>query len=161
MYLELRGNGRRGGGVAQRHISERVRFIGRKVLVVMCICAFMFLLRSIFWMWKPVTGEYSPAGTYPFFHYTLTGLIPNVVLFLVVAPPATRSGQVFDTQRSNTGSSGSRFVKSKGAATKHDELTVPAVAESIVDTCATSSSAAAESAVEEDGNVTMNPLDAV
>ena len=36
--------------------------------------------------WHPVSGHYSPKGTYPFLQYTFTELIPSAVLFIVVAP---------------------------------------------------------------------------
>ena len=155
MYLELRGRGSGGGRSGnQRLISKRIQLIGRKVVVVMCTCSFMFLLRSIFWLWEPISGTYSPAGTYPFLHYTVTGLLPNIVLFLVVAPPATKSGRVIDTQqRSQEHGTGRKRTKKRLAGTAEDDE-MPAIAVA----------ASMETREEEEGTGNtemMNPLDAV
>ena len=157
MYLQLRGRGGSGSNRSdphQRVISKRVQLIGRKVVVVMCTCSFMFLVRSIFWLWEPVSGTYSPAGTYPFLHYTVTGLLPNIVLFLVVAPPTTKSGRVIDTQqRSQEHGTGRKITKKRLAGTAEDGE-VPAIA-----------TAGSLETREEEGTVgnteMMNPLDAV
>lgn len=65
--------------------NKQIRQIAKKVVIVASICFVCFSLRSIFWLWKPVAGEYSPKGTYPFMHYTVTELIPSIVLFIVLA----------------------------------------------------------------------------
>ena len=77
MYARLRDPGR---------FNMRVRLIAMKVLCVLSVCCVCFGVRTIFWLWEPISGNFSPNGTYPFMHYTVTGLVPSLVLFVIMAP---------------------------------------------------------------------------
>ncbi len=66
--------------------NRRIMAVARKVVIVGSVCAVCFLLRSVFWLWEPVSGQFSPPGSYPFLHYTVTGLLPTLVLNVVLAP---------------------------------------------------------------------------
>ncbi len=74
--------------------------IARKIGLVLGTCCICFLLRSIFWLWEPISGVYSPYGTYPFMHYTVTGILPSLLLFAVLAPGSQKRSR---GQRSDSG----------------------------------------------------------
>eukprot|EP00467_Chlorarachnion_reptans_P006320 CAMPEP_0114510484 /NCGR_PEP_ID=MMETSP0109-20121206/13821_1 /TAXON_ID=29199 /ORGANISM="Chlorarachnion reptans, Strain CCCM449" /LENGTH=276 /DNA_ID=CAMNT_0001689813 /DNA_START=496 /DNA_END=1329 /DNA_ORIENTATION=+ len=63
----------------------------RKVLFVGIVCTVFFALRCIFWMWEPVTGNYSPEGTYPWLFYTVVELVPMLSLLITIAPTQKKS----------------------------------------------------------------------
>ena len=116
MYARLRNPGRR---------NPRIQTIARKVLIVLSVCCACFAVRSVFWLWEPVSGNYSPEGTYPFLHYTVTGLVPSVVLFAVMAPagrsPSQRTGMSSLSNRGQKQSSVEKDQSSKSAETMEEE----------------------------------------
>ena len=87
--------------------NRGVKTVVRKLNAVMIICSVSFLIRSVFWLWEPVSHVYSPKGTYPLVHYTFTGLIPAVLLFLVVAPGSKKKKQGGFEEQSDAHNNGS------------------------------------------------------
>jgi hypothetical protein len=111
MYGRLRDPGRR---------NARIRLIARKVLAVLCVCCVCFGVRSVFWLWEPISGKYSPEGTYPFMHYTVTGLVPSVVLFGVMAPAGRAPPSSRDGTSSSSLSNHGRINKLSSNKSKND-----------------------------------------
>ena len=66
--------------------NARVAALKWKIVATAVVCTVCFTLRSVFWLWEPITGEYSPHGTYPWLFYTCNELLPSLMLFLSLAP---------------------------------------------------------------------------
>ena len=53
------------------------------LVVVMLLCS---VLRCILFMWKPLTGEYSPHIFYPWFFYAVPEILPSCPMLLLMTP---------------------------------------------------------------------------
>ena len=102
--------------------NRGVKTVVRKLNAVMIICSVSFLIRSVFWLWEPVSHVYSPKGTYPLVHYTFTGLIPAVLLFLVVAPGSKKKKQGGFEEQSDAHNNGSGSGSGSGSDSGEKEL---------------------------------------
>lgn len=66
----------------------------RKILIATVVCVVCFLVRSIFWLYEPITDSTLGSADkylYPWLYYNVPELVPGVAMMLLIAPSTTAS----------------------------------------------------------------------
>lgn len=77
----------------ERTQSAMASNTAKKIMLAAAVCSICFFVRSVFWMWAPVTGDVLGGAdstvnsiVYPWFYYEVPEILPGIAMMHLIAP---------------------------------------------------------------------------